>query len=147
MELPVRKMEEPEIPDGYRVRVAKVPEEIELLLEIFNTFEEGEDQSGIFIAERTSDGAAVGMVISQIDRKFNEAHGTKRGGTYSLAVIPSERRRGLGTALTLKSLKWIWEKRMEKAFIGVNWSNREAVEATGYKTVQVYLGYQLQIQE
>jgi hypothetical protein len=96
MELPVRKMEEPEIPDGYRVRVAKVPEEIELLLEIFNTafatreryppltleyfrnsriFEEGEDQSGIFIAERTSDGAAVGMVISQIDRKFNEAHG------------------------------------------------------------------------
>jgi GNAT superfamily N-acetyltransferase len=171
MERTVRKMEEPEIPDGYRVRVAKIPEEIELLLEIFNTafatreryppltleyfrnsriFEEGEDQSGIFIAERTFDGGAVGMVIGQIDRKFNEAHGAKRGGTYSLAVVPSERRKGLGIALTLKSLKWIWEKGMEKAFIGVNWSNPEAVElykATGYKTVQVYLGYQLQIQK
>jgi ribosomal protein S18 acetylase RimI-like enzyme len=93
---------------------------------------------------RESDNEAVAMVISQIDRKHNEARGVKRGGTYALAVIPSERRKGLGTALTLKSLKWIHEKGMEKAYIGVNWDNLDAVrlyKATGYQTVKVYQGY------
>jgi len=169
MEQDTRKMDDPEIPEEYRIRVARVPEEIELMHGIFNKafatrkkyplmslkrfrnsriFEDKEDHSGIFLAERMLDKEVVGMVISEIDRKYNEAHGAKRGGTYSLAIIPSERRKGLGTALTLKSLKWLWEKGMEKAYIGVNMENRDAVslyKSTGYRTVQVYQGFQLDI--
>ncbi|MCK5290415.1 MAG: GNAT family N-acetyltransferase [Thermoplasmata archaeon] len=169
MEQDTRDVEDPRIPDGFRIRVASIPDEIELMLSIFNEafatreayppmslrsfrksriFAVEEDQSGVFLAIRESDNEVVGMVISQIDRKHNEARGVKRGGTYALAVIPSERRKGLGTALTIKSLKWIREKGMEKAYIGVNWDNLDAVrlyEATGYQTIKVHQGYRKSI--
>jgi GNAT superfamily N-acetyltransferase len=162
-------LEEPEVPDGYRIRVAEIPEEIEALWMTFNrafatrdkyapkalkpfskswVFREDTDKSGIFLATRDSSDEVVAMVVSAINERYNEEHSVRRGGTYSLAVIPSDRKKGLGTCLTLKSIKWIGDKGMDVAYVSVNLANKDAFNIyrlLGYKTVQVYQGYQKSI--
>ncbi len=162
-------IEEPGPPKGYRVRTARIPEEIETMVNVFNEafatrdkyppmtmerftkswiFDDAENHSGFLLAERESDDRVVGMVMTGINHKYNEEHGVKRGGTYSLATIPSERRKGLGMFLTLKSLKWIGDRGMDMAYVSVNVANTDALriyQKAGYKTVQVYQGYQLRI--
>lgn len=161
--------EEPTPPEGYQVRTARIPGEIETMVNIFNeafatrdkyppttverfvnswVFYNAENHSGFFLAEKESDKRVVGMVLTGINRKFNEEHGVKRGGTYSLAVIPSERRKGLGTFLTLKSMKWIADKGMDVAYVSVNVANADALriyQKAGFETVQVYQGYQFEL--
>jgi GNAT superfamily N-acetyltransferase len=165
MEKDPRMVEEPEVPEGYGIRVARIPEELETMHTVLNEsfatrdkwapkpfevfrkswiFDESEDRSGIFLASRDSDEEVIGMVFSAINRKYNEEHGVRRGGTYSLAVIPSERKKGLGTCLTLKSLKWIGDKLMDVAYVSVNVANKDALniyQSLGYRTIQVYQGY------
>lgn len=162
-------IEEPKLPEGYRFKMARVPEDVETMIRVFNEafstreryppmsldrftrswiFEDEENHSGFFLVERAKDNRIVGMVLSGIDRKYNEEHHVKIGGTYALGVIPSERRKGLGTCLTFKSIRWIKDKGMDKAFVGVNVANTDALklyQSTGYRTVQVYQGYQLRI--
>lgn len=157
------------IPQGYCIRIARMPEGIETMVRVFNeafstrkkypsisierfkrswVIDNEENHSGFFLAERETDKKVVGIVLSGINRKFNEEHGVRRGGSYALAVIPSERRKGLGTALTLKSIAWIGKKGMDAAYVSVNAGNRDAVriyKALGYQTVQVYQGYQMEI--
>ncbi len=169
MEYDPRNVKEPSVPHGYRIRVARIPEEVETMVRVFNeafatrdkyppqtlerfrkswVFNEGSDQSGMFLAVRKSDNEVVGMVISAINRKFNKEHGVKRGGTYSLAVIPSERRKGIGTCLTLKSMRWIGDKGLDVAYVSVNVANGDALriyQSLGYRTVQVYQGYRRDI--
>ncbi len=165
MEKDPRSIEEPRAPEGYRIQVASLPEELETMHRVLNDsfatrdkwapksfevfqkswiFDESEDRSGIFLASRDSDEEVVGMVFSAINRRYNEEHGVRRGGTYALAVIPSERKKGLGTCLTLKSIKWIGEKGMDVAYVSVNAANKDALkiyQSLGYQTVQVYQGY------
>jgi ribosomal protein S18 acetylase RimI-like enzyme len=89
------------------------------------------------------------MVLSALNRKYNEEHGVRRGGTYALAVVPSDRKKGLGTALTLKSLEWIRNRGMDVAYVSVNIANPDAFNIyriLGYQTVQVYQGYRINIQ-
>lgn len=169
MELDPGLAEEPTVPEGYRIRVARMPEELEPMVEVFNeafatrdryppmslerfqrgwVLEDEENHSGSFLAERDIDGKVVAMVLSGINRRFNEEHGVKRGGTYALAVIPSDRRRGLGTALTLKSIEWIRKKGMDTAYVSVNIANKDALriyQSLGFRTVQIYQGYQKMI--
>ncbi len=169
MELNPRLAEKPRTPEGYRIRVAKMPDEMETMVGVFNEafatrdryppmslerFRKGwvmkneENHSGFFLAERKTDNRVVGMVLNGINRKYNEERGVKRGGTYALAVIPTERRKGLGTALTLKSIEWIGEKDMDIAYVSVNIANQDALriyKALGYRTVQVYQGYLMTI--
>ena len=169
MELDPRDVGEPTLREGYRIRVARMPEEIEMMVGVFNeafstreryppmsverfkrswVIENEENHSGFFLAERETDERVVGMVLSGINRKFNEEHGVKRGGSYALAVVPSERRKGLGTALTLKSIRWIGNKGTDVAYVSVNVANQDALKiyrALGYRTIQVYQGYRLRI--
>jgi ribosomal protein S18 acetylase RimI-like enzyme len=169
MEMDPALAEEPKAPDGYRVRTVRFPDELETMVGVLNeafatrdkfpprtvesfsrgwAMEDGEDHSGFFFAEREKDNEVVGMVLSAINRKYNEEHGVKRGGTYALAVIPSDRKRGLGTVLTLKSLEWIRDKQMDVAYVSVNIANADALDiykAMGYRTVQVYQGYRIAI--
>ncbi|OGS49581.1 MAG: hypothetical protein A3K65_09290 [Euryarchaeota archaeon RBG_16_68_12] len=160
---------EPTPPEGYRIRVAGLPEEIEamrgVMNEAFSTrerhvpmslerfrrhwiLEDPENHSGIFFAERQADGELVGTVMSAIDRKYNDDHGVRRGGTFALSVLPSERGKGLGTALLLQSLRWIADRGMSRAYLSVNVSNLDALglyRSAGYRTVQVFQGYRLEI--
>ncbi|MFQ5884211.1 MAG: GNAT family N-acetyltransferase, partial [Thermoplasmata archaeon] len=165
MELNPRVAEEPRVPEGYRIRVARMPDELETMVRVFNEafatrekyppmslerFRRGwvmeeDNHSGFFLAEREEDNEIVGMVLSGISWRYNEEHGVERGGSYALAVVPSERRKGLGTALTLKSVEWTRKKGMDIAYVSVNAANLDAVRiyrAMGYQTVQVYQGYQ-----
>ena len=161
--------EEPREPEGYRIRAVRYPGELETMVSVFNeafatrekyppmtverfrrgwAMEDEENHSGFFFAERETDSKVVGMVLSGTNRSYNEEHGVRRGGTYALAVIPSERRKGLGTALTLKSVEWIRNKCMDVAYVSVNVANEDAFsiyKALGYRTVQVYQGYQIRI--
>lgn len=157
-------------PKGFELRVAKIPEELETILRVFNQAFATRDRyvplsmerlrghlavrnpsshSGAFLAVRMSDGEIVGMVMSNIDQQYNEEHNVRRGGTYSLAVIPSERRKGLGTALLMKSIKWIGNQGIDTAYVSVNVANPDALSIhrrAGYKTVQVYQGYEFRLE-
>lgn len=169
METDPRKAAQPRTPPGYRIRVAQTPDELETLVEVFNeafatrdkypptsmarfqrgwVMEDPENYSGFFLAERETDTKVVGMVLSGVNRKYNEEHGVRRGGTYALAVIPTERKKGLGTALTMKSIEWIRVKGMDIAYVSVNVANKDALgiyQSVGYQTVQVYQGYELSL--
>jgi len=86
------------------------------------------------------------MVLSAVDKAFNAEHGVRRGGSYALAVVPAERKRGLGTALLLRSVRWIADAGMDVAYLSVNVANPDALkiyERAGYRSVQVYQGYGL----
>ena len=52
------------------------------------------------------------MICSHIDKNFNELKNVKRGSSYLLAVMPEERKKGFGKALTAASLRWIAEQGM-----------------------------------
>ena len=169
MERPTSDAPPPVVPRGYSIRTAIIPEEIPAMLVVVNEAfatrsgkmaipmerfarqwgtDGKDDVSGTFAAERESDGAMVGVIVSQINRKHNAVHGTSRGGSYSLAVIPSERKRGLATALLSQSLKWIGEQGMGTAYLSVNVANPDALniyKRAGYRTVQIYHGYSIEI--
>ena len=156
-------------PEGFELRVARIPEELEIMLRVFNKAFATRDRhvpismerlrgtlpirnpsshSGIFLAVKKSDGEVVGMVMSDIDHAYNEEHKVRRGGTYSLAVIPSERRKGLGTALLMKSIEWIGDRGVDAAYISVNVANPDALSIyrrAGYKTLQVFQGYEFRL--
>jgi GNAT superfamily N-acetyltransferase len=170
MEMAPSLAEEPREPDGYGIRTVRFPDELETMVSVFNeafatrdkyppktvenfsrgwAMEDEENHSGFFFAEREADGNVVGMVLSALNRKYNEEHGVRRGGTYALAVVPSDRKKGLGTALTLKSLEWIRNRGMDVAYVSVNIANPDAFNIyriLGYQTVQVYQGYRINIQ-
>lgn len=167
MDRDARVAEVHDAPTGYRIRVARMPEEMETLWRVFNeafSTRKGHvpvplerfrglwylgdpgNYPGFFVAERESDGRAVGIVMSGIDEKFNEEHGARRGGSFALAVVPLERRKGLGTALLFRSVKWIGDAGMTRAYLSVNTANPDALaiyERVGYRSVQVYRGYQI----
>ncbi|MFH0816328.1 MAG: GNAT family N-acetyltransferase [Methanobacteriota archaeon] len=168
MERPTSGAAEPDIPEGYTVRTARIPEEIEtmhsVVEESFATRGKmslplerfarqwgpncDQDLTGTFLAERAPKGGIVGAVVSLTHRKHNELHGTRRGGSYCLAVIPSERKKGLATALLLKSIEWLGEQGMDTAYLSVNVANPDALNIyirAGYRTVQIYHGYSVKI--
>jgi ribosomal protein S18 acetylase RimI-like enzyme len=168
MERDPRGVEPPDPPAGTRIRVARMPEEIETLWRVYAAafatrerhvpmslesfrrsrhFQDPDNASGVYVAER-EDGTPVGMVLSAIDKAYNAEHGVRRGGSYALAVVPAERKRGLGTALLLRSVRWIADAGMDIAYLSVNVANPDALriyERAGYRSVQVYQGYGLRI--
>ena len=169
MERETQGVTEPEVPGGYRIRAADIPDEVEVLhgvmTEAFSTrvkfvpmplsrfrrhqvLEDPGNFSGILLAERIADGKPVGMIMSAVDREFNAERNTRRGTSYALSVLPPERKRGLGTALLMKSARWIGSKGMDTAYLSVNVSNLDALgiyQKAGYKTVQVYQGYRISL--
>lgn len=160
---------EPIIPHGFTLRNARMPEEMGQLLDTINaaystrkgfgvqTLEEistfpyltnPEFLPGLFVMERDADGMMVGMVGSQIEHVYNQEHGRKRGSSYSLMVIPSERGRGIGRALMTASLRWIESKDMDVAYLGVNHRNPDALhlyKSLGYELVGIWQGYEREI--
>jgi mycothiol synthase len=165
MERDLGEIEEPALPPGYLIRNPKLPEELETIHKAANEafatrekyppfkFEDfkkynylkEEWQPGIFLLERTADEKIVGLIASHIDKNFNELKNLKRGSSYLLAVIPEERKRGFGKALTASSLNWLADQGMTSAFIGVNYKNQDAVkvyERLGYEVTDEYQGWE-----
>ena len=169
MERSPHGISEPVLPRGYKLRNARMPDEMEQLLETINaaystregfgvqTLEEiskfpyltePEFLSGLFVVERIEDGKIVGMLGSQIEHVYNREHGRKRGSSYSLMVIPSERGKGIGRALMQSSLRWIASKNMDVAYLGVNHQNPDALhlyKSLGYELVGIWQGYEREI--
>ena len=88
------------------------------------------------------------MLGSQVEHVYNQEHGRKRGGSYSLAVIPSERAKGIGRALMQSSLRWLSEKGMETAYVGVNHQNPDALHlyrSLGYELVGIWQGFEREL--
>lgn len=164
-----RGVEAPELPDGYIMRNPRLPDEIETIVKIANEayatrdnfgassfnieglsqhvyFTDPASHSGIFVIERLADKKLVGAFCSHINRDYNELKNKKRGGSYLLVVIPEERKKGFGKALTAASLIWIAEQGMTEAFLGVNHQNPSAVKVytdMGYERFDGIQGFEL----
>ena len=159
----------PELPDGYIMRNLRLPEEMEAITNVANDayatrggflpltpeerskniyFTDPKSHSGLFVIERLADKKMIGAICSHIDRNFNKLKGVKRGGSYLLVVIPEERKKGFGKALTAASINWIKEQGMEEAFIGVNHQNPDAVKVyldMGYERFDGIQGFEMPI--
>jgi ribosomal protein S18 acetylase RimI-like enzyme len=168
MERDPRGVEEPLVPKGYEMRNPELPEELETIhatankafatrenyppfsLEDFKKFKylQREWQPGIFMLERSADRKIVGLICSHIDENFNELKNLKRGASYLLAVVPEERKKGFGKLLTAASLRFLADRGMTTAFIGVNYKNTAAVkvyEDMGYEVTDEYQGWEYRI--
>jgi mycothiol synthase len=73
----------------------------------------------------------VGYVGTGIDKKFIEEKGIKRGWIWVIGVLKSERRKGIGTRLTLEAMNFLKSKGMSEAMLGVDDTNPT-------KAIQVY---------
>lgn len=80
----------------------------------------------------------VGNARNEISADQNQAFGRKRGHTQHLSVLPKWRRRGLGTALLVESLKMMRENGLEEAGLDV-----ETQSTTGELKLYLGLGYQI----
>ena len=162
-------VEIPELPDGYIIRNLRLPDEMGAITHVANEaydtrggfkpltpeergkgvyFTDPASHSGNFVIERLSDKKMVGAICSHIDRNFNELMKKKRGGSYLLVVIPEERSKGFGKALTAASINWIAAQGMEEAFLGVNHQNPDAVKVyldMGYERFHGIQGFELSI--
>ena len=159
----------PKLPKGYTYRNPKIPDEIEKIVELANDaystrgwknafnlenmsksdyFTDPSSHPGNFVIERTADGKIVASISSHIDNNFNKLKNKKRGGTYLLIVIPEERKKGFGKALTAASTNWIAEQGMEEAFLGVNHQNPDAVKVytdMGYERFDGIQGFEFDL--
>jgi GNAT superfamily N-acetyltransferase len=87
----------------------------------------------------------AGMVLNKIFAKENAIMGTKIGWTDPISVRRPWRKRGLATALILKSLKLLKEHGMDTAALGVDTINPSGAlhlyEKCGYKSTQKWITY------
>ena len=159
----------PELPEGYIYRNPRIPEEIETIVDVANQayatrgwknafnvenmsksdyYTDTNSHPGNFVIERTADNKIVASISSHIDKNFNKLKNKKRGGTYLLIVIPEERKKGFGKALTAASTNWIAEQGMEEAFLGVNHQNPDAVKVytdIGYERFDGIQGFEYDV--
>ncbi len=87
----------------------------------------------------------AGMVLNKIFAKENAIMGTKIGWTDPISVRRPWRKRGLATALILKSLKLLKEHGMDTAALGVDTINPSGAlqlyEKCGYKSTQKWITF------
>lgn len=88
----------------------------------------------------------VGFVVTYIDKAYNECRGRKRGLVASIGVLKPHRRKGIGTALLLHSLRFLKSHGMEEAVLTVDDLNPtnaiELYRKVGFKVMRKYLTYQ-----
>ncbi|MFQ6064904.1 MAG: GNAT family N-acetyltransferase [Candidatus Bathyarchaeia archaeon] len=91
------------------------------------------------------DGKPVGYVGAGIDSKFIEHQGIKRGWIMDIGVLKPHRRRGIGTALMQKGMKFLKSKGMTEVDLGVDDTNPtkaiELYKKVGFRVVHKDLTY------
>jgi len=150
--------------EGVRIRVMKESmEDIELLRwlndETFSehfdfrpsTIEEWKhwcshpdfDYKGWFFA--LLEGKPVGHVGTWIDSKFVKYKGIKRGWIDTIGVLKPHRRKGIGTSLILRGMKYLKSRGMTEVELGVDDSNpteaTKLYEKVGFKVIRKDLTY------
>ncbi len=87
----------------------------------------------------------VGMILNHVDESENKQYGYKRGHTEDIAVRKPWRRRGVATALLVRSLKMFRDMGFDSTALGVDTQNpNDALhlyESVGYKTVRRFTIY------
>ena len=98
------------------------------------------DRKGLMVAE-DGYGRVAGYALVRVGLRWL---GVRRGGITSIAVDPSQRRRGLGRALLASALEYLKENGVEQADLEVDVSNRAAqslYEALGFVPSRVLPHY------
>jgi mycothiol synthase len=105
------------------------------------------DHEGWFFARL--EGKPVGYVGTWIDSKFVKHKKVKRGWIDTIGVLKPERRKGIGTTLILRGLRYLKQRGMTEVDLGVDDLNQtEAIklyEKVGFKVVRKELTYQKKI--
>jgi mycothiol synthase len=92
----------------------------------------------------------VGVLVVVVDEKYNIEKNVKAGAIIAIGVLPSYRRRGIGTRLNLLGLKVLKEKGMTKAMLDVDDFNqtkaKQLYEKVGFEVVEQYLTYEKRLE-
>ena len=100
-----------------------------------------------FVVAEEPGGAIVGYIMARVETGLGYIHRfiTQKGHVISIAVDPAYRRRGIGRALMLESMKAMKERYGGKeVFLEVRVSNEPAIrlyEKLGFKKVKRVISY------
>lgn len=87
----------------------------------------------------------AGMVLNFVDAEENERYNRKRGYTEDICVRRPWRRRGLATALLVRSLRLFRDRGLTEAALGVDADNPNGAlrlyQSVGFRTVKEYTTY------
>lgn len=87
----------------------------------------------------------AGMVLNFVDAEENERYNRKRGYTEDICVRRAWRRRGLATALLVRSFRLFRDRGLTKAALGVDADNPNGAlrlyQSVGFRTVKEYTTY------
>ena len=98
------------------------------------------DRKGFLVAE-DGPGQVVGYVLARLGLPWL---GPKKGGITSIAVVPAQRRQGLGRTLMQAALAYLREHHTEQADLEVHVTNLAAqslYESVGFKRAKVLPHY------
>lgn len=105
------------------------------------------DNEGWFIA--FLEGKPVGHVGTWIDSKFVKYKAVKRGWIDTIGVLKPHRRKGIGTTLILRGMKYLQTKEMTEVELGVDDLNQtdaiKLYKKVGFKIIRKDLTYQKRI--
>jgi mycothiol synthase len=70
----------------------------------------------------------VGVCMCAESALFNKENNIKVGWANILGVVQSHRKRGIGRALLSEGMRWIFDRRMDTIYLGMDAENRNALE-------------------
>ena len=73
------------------------------------------------------DGKLVSVVVSRIDREYNEYFGKRRGYLGPAATLPEHRRKGFASALTVKAMNFLLSQGMDSVALYTSERNEASV--------------------
>jgi len=138
----VRLFEEKDLDEVVRINWACLPENYDnaFFLSLFYHY-----PKTFVVAEQ--DGKIVGYIMGRIETGFSELKRfslIRKGHVVSVAVVPEQRNKGLGTSLLEKGLEGFKEYQVSETFLEVRESNKVAIDLYqkfGFNTVRRIKGY------
>jgi len=72
-------------------------------------------------------GQIVGVCMAEECIVYNKENNKKDGWANILGVLPEFRKRGIARALLSESMKWIWDRKMDTIYLGMDAENAKAL--------------------
>lgn len=94
------------------------------------------------------EGVIVGYCISEIEVEYNRVHNCNSGWIGGFGVTKKHRRKGIGKALLVDTMKWLWDQGMDTIYLAVDETNPKALgiyKSVGFEIEQEGVTFTLEL--